>query len=274
MRFSYLILFPILVLLAGCATPFPQADQETVFSDGLTADAILQASLAVHGGDLRESFSEVRLSQTGEWGTAIRRIQPIVTDAEYRISARETHFLQENRSRFEWTGPAGTKDIDWAYPDISVTYNGDPTRDLDLIRSSAMTSEAFRLFHLGPTFLAWRGGDPVRLADEEIAGRTYHRLMFTLQPGFGFSESDQLVAYFDTESLRLYRVWITLEGFRTTQGATVDLTYLEYQEIDGHLMPLRLDERVRAPIAIHAHTWTISNLELVPKGASANSPVN
>ena len=258
--------------LAGCATPFPQAepgaepgagpaDRAVEGPDGAT---LLARCIAAHGGDLREAAAEVRLSLTGEWGVMIRRIQPLVTDAGYRIDAEERHFLREGRSLVEWSGPAGVKRIDWRPPAIEVAYDGLTSTDPDVLASSAMTSEAFRLFHLAPSFLKWRGGQPLRLADETIGGRTYHRLSLTLRPGFGFSAEDRVVAYIDAETLRLYRVWITLEGFRTTQGATVDLTYLDYQEVSGHLLPRRLDERVRAPIAIHAHEWIITAAELIP----------
>jgi hypothetical protein len=253
------------LLLGGCAATFPGADPKPAAGDGLDGPTLLEQCIEAHGGDLRNSVREVRLALSGEWGVMIRRIQPLVTDFGYRIDANERHFIQEGRSLVEWSGPAGAKRIDWLPPDIEVAYDGTPSDDSDVLASTAMTSEAFRLFHLAPSFLKWRGGEPVRLADEAIDGRNYHRLRFVLEPGFGFSDSDRVVAYIDAETRRLFRVWITLEGFRTTQGATVDLTYLEYQDVGGFLMPRRLDERVRAPIAIHAHEWTITEAEVVPR---------
>ena len=251
------------LLLAACATRFPEPGPGGAAADGFDAATLLAQCLTAHGGDLRDSVQELRLSLTGEWGTMIRRIQPLVTDFGYRIDATERHFPQDGRSLAEWSGPAGAKRVDWRYPEISVAYDGETSDDEDVLASTAMTAEAFRLFHLAPSYLAWRGGEPLRLADERIDGRRYHRLLFTLEPGFGFSERDRVVAYVDAESKRLFRLWITLEGFRTTLGATVDLTYLEYQQVDGFLLPRRLDERVRAPIGIHAHEWTITAAELV-----------
>jgi hypothetical protein len=35
--------------------------------------------------------------------------------------------------------------------------------------------------------------------------------------------------------------------------------------VAGYLLPRRLDERVRAPIAIHAHEWTITEAEVIPR---------
>lgn len=264
MRHALLTLVVAAALALGaCATPFPPPETGAAFADGLDGPAVLRRCLDAHGGDLRDSVDEVRLALTGEWGTMIRRIQPLVTDYGYRIDANERHLLDEDRSIVEWSGTSGRKLIDWRPPrDVSVAYDGANSDDADVLASTAMTSEAFRLFHLAPGFLAWRGGEPLRLADETIDGRRYHRLLFTLEPGFGFSERDRVVAYIDAGSKRLYRLWITLEGFRTTQGATVDVTYLEHQEVDGFLLPRVLDERVRAPIDIHAHRWTITDAEL------------
>ena len=253
------------LILAGCATTFPEPGPSGPQADDLDGAALLEQCLEAHGGDLRDSAGEVRLALTGEWSTMIRRIQPLVTDFSYRIDATERHFIQQGRSVVEWSGPAGSKRIEWRPPDIEVAYNGTPSTDPDVLASTAMTSEAFRLFHLAPSFLKWRGGDPIRLKDEVVDGRNHHRLLFTLEPGFGFSDSDRVVAYIDAETRRLFRVWITLEGFRTTQGATVDVTYLDYQDVAGYLLPRRLDERVRAPIAIHAHEWTITEAEVIPR---------
>ena len=144
-----------------------------------------------------------------------------------------------------------------------MSYNGIRTSDPDALVSSAMTSSTFALFHLGPSVLAWRGGEPVRLADETIDGRRCHRLYFVFEPGFGLSDRDEVVAYVDAETMRLYRVWLTIEGFRTTRGATVDVTFLDYKEVSGYLLPSKFDERVRAPISIHAHAWHNTRMELV-----------
>jgi len=249
--------------LVACASPFPRPDPRAGAFDDPDGATLLARCIEAHGGDLADSARELRLALSGEWGVMIRRIQPLVTDAGYRIDATERHFIGEGRSRVEWSGPAGAKHVDWRHPDITVAYDGSPSADPDVLASTAMTAEAFRLFHLAPGYLRWRGGEPVRLADETLDGRRYHRLLFTLQPGFGFSNSDRVVAYVDAETYRLFRVWITLEGFRTTLGATVDVTYLEYQEVDGFLLPRRLDERVRAPIGIHAHEWTIGAAEII-----------
>ena len=258
-----LLFLPLLGMLAGCATPFPRPADGAEAEGAASGEEIFAGCLAAHGGDLRKSVREVRLSTTGEWGTLIQRVQPLIADAGWRVEAEERHVPAEGRSEILYRGPEGTKRIVWDYPEIEVYYNGEPTTDPDIVASTAMTTAAFQLFHLGPSFLAWHGGTPVRLADETVDGKRYHRLHFVIQPGFGFSGKDEVVAYIDPETMRLFRVWITLEGFRTTQGATVDTTYLDYTEVEGFVLPSQFVERVRSPISLHVHAWEATEIDLV-----------
>jgi hypothetical protein len=161
-----------------------------------------------------------------------------------------------------WSGPAGTKTIRRESNATVVFYNGEPSQDEDVLASSALTSDSFALFHLGPSELARVGQTPRRLSDGQEDGRRYYRLYFERVPGFGVSERDEIVAYIDVETNRLFRVWITLEGFATTRGATVDVTFTEYQTVGGYVFPKALVERVRAPIGIKAHTWEVTGIEL------------
>jgi len=251
------------LFLAGCASQFPQPVPVAHTHDGLSAGKILADCLQAHGGQPELEFSQVQLSVSGTWGSMIKRIQPLVTDFGYRIDSKETYYIRDGRSRIEWNGPEGTKVIEWNYPDVKVFYNGTESEDPDVLASSAMTSSTFELFHIGPSVLARRGGDPVRLSDEVIDGRLHHRLYFVFEPGFGLSSRDEVVAYIDAATKRLFRVWLTIEGFRTTKGATVDVTYLDYENISGYLFPSKLDERVRAPISIHAHSWWNTHMNLI-----------
>lgn len=252
-----------ILLLAGCAVQFPKPVPDTQFEDHSSAAEIFAECLRAHGGQFGNEIDQVHLSVSGTWGNMIRRIQPLVTDFQYRIDSQETYYLKEGRSRIQWSGPEGTKVIEWDHPKVKVFYNGIENKDPDVLASSAMTSSTFELFHLGPSVLARRGGDPVRLSDEVINGTNYHRLYFLFEPGFGLSQSDEVVAYINAETKLLYRVWLTLEGFRTTKGATVDVTYLDYKTTSGYLLPGKFDERVRAPISIHAHAWWNTHMELV-----------
>lgn len=252
-------------LVTGCATRFPQPNIEKVSEVGrLDAMRILEDCVAAHGGDLREKEVEkINFSVTGKWGSLIKKIQPLVTDHRYRIDSDEAFFPQDLVYQVKWRGPAGEKTINRSTNQTTVFYDGEESKDPDVLSSSAMTSDAFQLFHFGPSLLRWRGVEPVRLQDVLEKGRRFYQLYFEWEPGFGDSERDEIVVIIDKETNLLYRVWITLEGYRTTKGASVDVTFLEYDSKHGITLPVKFVERVRAPIAIKAHRWTTTDWSVV-----------
>jgi hypothetical protein len=250
------------LLLAGCATRFPVATPEFIHPDGRDGAAVLAATLAAHGGDLRQRGGDIAAAITGEWSTLITRIQPLVTDHRWRIDAQERMLPAEGRHAIRWSGPAGEKVVVRTPAAVRVFYNGVENFDDDVLASSAMTSDAFQLFLCGPSFIAWRASRLERLADIKEDGRTLHRVLAVIEPGFGRAPRDEVVLFIDAQDHRLWRVWFTLEGFRTTRGATADVTFLRYQAVGGVLLPVAFDERVRAPISVHAHAWRTIGLDL------------
>lgn len=250
------------LLLGGCATRFPVASAEFRHPDGRDGAAVLAATLGAHGGDLRARGGDISSALTGEWSALITRIQPLVTDHRWRSDAQERMLPAEGLHAIRWSGPAGEKVVVRTPSAIRVFYNGMESFDDDALASSAMTSDAFQLFLCGPSFIAWRASRLERLADVQEDGRTLHRVLAVIEPGFGRSPRDEVVLYIDARDHRLWRVWFTLEGFRTTRGATADLTYLRYRQVGGVLLPVEFDERVRAPVSIHAHAWRTIGLDL------------
>lgn len=246
----------------GCATRFPTPVSGTSFDDGLSAQEIFDRSLAVHGGAAGASTSDVNLSITGTWGRLIQRIQPVVTDSGYRISAQERYRPAEQLYAVLWEGPQGTKKVVRTPGSIEVFYNGVRETDETRLGAAAMTADAFQLFHLGPTFLQARRATFERLPDGKEKGRRYYRLFTTLRPGFGRSDEDKVVLWVDPETGRWFRVHITLEGFETTRGAHVDVTFLRHQQVGPLLFPVEFHERVRGPIRISAHDWSFTGADL------------
>jgi hypothetical protein len=261
-RMVFWIAASVSVLLGGCATPFPVATSGFVHPDGRDGAAVLAATVAAHGGDLRVRGGDLASAITGEWSGLITRIQPLVTDHRWRIDAQERMLPAEGVHAIRWRGPAGEKLVLRTADDVRVFYDGVESFDEDVLASSAMTSDAFQLFLCGPSFVTWRASRLERLADVVEDGRTMHRVLAVLEPGFGRSPRDEVVMFIDARDHRLWRVWLTLEGFRTTRGATVDVTFLKYRDFDGVLLPIEFDERVRAPISIHAHAWHTTGLDL------------
>lgn len=252
--------FMLALWLTGCAS-FPTAEPGLSFDDGLDAAALLERSLAAHGGDLSNDPGEFMLEVTGEWSSAIVRIQPLVTDAGYRVDATERYWPAQRRYVVDHSGPEGAKTIVRQGREFEVFYDGEQTEDAKVLAASAMTTDAFELFHFGPSFLKRRASDLTRLPDRRDDGRTYRRFLAVIRPGFGEATEDRVVAWMDSETDLMYRVHITLNGFETTQGAHVDTTFLDYHELGGYTLPSRFVERVRGPIRLHAHDWWITDAE-------------
>ena len=251
----------VAALLSACAS-FPQARPGLQFDDGLSAAQIFGACMAAHGGDIREYPGDINLSTDGHWYRLIQRIQPIVSDAGFRVTSQERYRPRDGLYSIHHEGPLGSKQVVRTADAIAVWYNGERETDPVKIRATAMTNDAFRMFHFGPSFIKARATEIVRIADAREGGRDYRRLLATVQPGFGEAAQDQVVLWIDAQTARLFRVHMTLNGFETTQGAHVDTTFLEYRRVGPYLFPVRFHERVRGPLRIDAHDWYTTGIDL------------
>ncbi|TVQ29625.1 MAG: hypothetical protein EA370_14805 [Wenzhouxiangella sp.] len=245
------------MMLAGCAG-FPTPRDGLTFDDGLTADDLLERTVAAHGGDLRDYPGDFNLAMDGEWGRAIVRIQPVVTDVGYRIRAEERFRPSEGIYALRHEGPDGIKTVFRQGDELGLWYNGEADDDPVRRRATAMTTDAFQMFHFGPSFLLDRTVALERLADRREQGTTYRRILATIRPGFGEAEQDQVVLWIHPRTDLTWRMHITLNGFETTQGAHVDTTFLDYDEVGRFVFPSSFVERVRGPIRIRAHDWWIT----------------
>jgi len=245
------------LVLAGCSS-FPESRGDLEFDDGLSAEALFERVLAAHGGDLSDDPRDFNLAMTGEWKSLIQRVQPLVTDAGYRVSAEERYRPADDFYAARHQGPEGVKTVIRQGQDIQVWYDGEPVSDPDVLAATAMTTDAFLMFHFGPSLIARRATAMIRMENQREGDIEYPRLFVTIRPGFGEAESDDLVLWIDPDTERLFRVHMTLNGFRTTQGAHVDTTFSDYQQVAGYWLPSRFAERVRGPIRINAHDWWIT----------------
>ncbi|MFK7829594.1 MAG: hypothetical protein AB8B57_07445 [Congregibacter sp.] len=275
----WLLLFTS-ALLAGCAVDFPRpvtgvgmVNPESVDADAdLSGDELFSLTFTAHGGAQLAKLEDLNVALDGRWKFLITRIQPLVTDHRYRVQSEERISPVQGVYAARYEGPAGTKQVFRGPGKIRVWYDGVETEDPDVLASTALTADSFQLFSLGPLSPIARGDSAagglsdefgyIRLPDVEEAGRRYHRIYRRLVPGLGLSESDELVLWIDAETHRTFRVDITLEGYRTTQGAHVDVTFLSFVERAGILLPVAFNERVRGPIAISAHRWWLTGLDL------------
>ena len=256
-----LLLLVATVWLAGCATGFPRATTPYAAADGLDGAAVLARGVAAHGGDLRTRAADLNYASDGRWETLIQRIQPVVTDAGYRVTAQTRYSPSTGLHAIRYQGPKGVKQVVRTPGAIEVVYDGGRATDPETLQAAAMTTDAFELFHFGPTFLAARATAVTRMTDADDAGTRYQRVRVEIAPGFGEAANDTVIAWFDAQTHLLHRVHLTLNGFPTTQGAHVDTTMTGYRALDGVMLPTRFHERVRGPLRIDAHTWWVTGLD-------------
>lgn len=251
-----------LALLAGCASVrFPPDPPAVAFGDGLDGEVIFARTLTAHGGDLRHYRGDINLATDGRWFALIQKIQPLVSDSGFRIRSEERYRPRDGLYAVTHTGPDGSKHVVRGRDGLVVSYNGVRATDPAKLRATAMTNDAFRMFHFGPSYFLERASTWVRLVDTEEKGRTYYRLRTTVRPGFGESKADDVVLWIDRDTARLFRIHMSLNGFESTIGAHVDTTFLEYRDVAGYLLPVRFHERVRGPLRIDAHTWWTTGID-------------
>lgn len=262
MNFKLLIILVSVLVLTGCASNFPDPSVDLPKNNQPTASQIFDRTFNVHGGEKLDQLNDVNLSISGQWKRLITRIQPLVTDFTYRVDSQERLFPSSGGYVALYNGPSGTKKVVRTPQSLEVYYNQQQSDDTDVLSSTALTADAFHLFLLGPLALQkWQDGF-TRLTDISYEGNDYHRLHLNRSPGFGYAEQDQVVIWVDTNTGRTKMIQITLEGHSTTKGAHVEVEFLDYIQLDDYLFPSKFFERVNAPIAIDAHAWHLTGLDI------------
>ena len=249
-------------LFSACASKFPNPQVDASFDTQLSAAQIFQQTFNVHGGEALDQLNDVNLSISGEWKRLIKRIQPLVTDFNYRVDSQERLFPNNGGYVALYNGPSGTKKVVRTPDSLEVYYNGELSNDTEVLSSTALTADAFHLFLLGPLALKKWQSDFTRLTDITYKDTSYYRLHLYRKPGFGYSEQDQVVLWVDTVSGRTKMMQITLEGHSTTKGAHVEVEFLDYIQKGPYTFPSKFFERVNAPIAIDAHAWHLTGLDI------------
>ena len=255
-------LIAALSLLGGCAQNFPRPESLPHDGSPPTADDIFSSTFRAHGGDSLDAFNDLNVALDGDWKFLITRIQPLVTDHKYRVVSEERLLPSKGIYTAHYQGPAGTKKVVRTADSIRVYYDGEETFDEDVLQSTALTADAFLLFTIGPMALSDRRDNFVRLEDGLDNGKRYYRIYTVAEPGLGFSARDEIVLWVDPETDLTYRVHITLEGYETTKGAHVDVTFLDYEERGPYVLPSKFLERVLGPIRLKAHSWHLTGIDI------------
>ena len=278
---AFRLALPGLILLLSACAGVPELRPTT--SQETAAVQLLDASMAAHGGDAYAELETIAVSYDGEWGRAIRRIQPVIVDIGYRKRSEERLLLGRDEMLQRFEGPDGVKTVRRQGDDVTVAYfppagqNADPRPANDDERNaSAMVADAYELFLLGPSFLKRHAAQLQLLEPETLDGQLYDRLLVHIRPGLGPGSDDRVLAWIDRDSRRLFRILFTIDGLPSTQGAAIDVTYHDYRQVGGLWWATRYVERVRSPFRVFAHRWWITGLDVdrpAPEGSVTSEVV-
>ena len=246
-------------MLAGCGAALPRASVTASVPEAL---ALLGAALAAHGGDAYMRLNDVNISFDGEWYPTVKRVQPTLTDPDFRKTSEERLMPATGVTGQQHRGPRGVKQVFRTPRAVSVWYNGEPEKDAEKNSAAAAVPDGYQLFMLGPIFAA------ARLATAEITGvatldgRVCDLLLVVMRPGMGFGGEDRALFWIDRVERLMRRVRFTLEGFSGTRGAVVDVDVFDYIRHYGVQWPTRYFEQVRSPLPLKVHRWWLTGLDI------------
>jgi hypothetical protein len=261
--------FTVLVALCGACSgaAIPQVAETDLAA--ARAHALLERSVAAHGGDVFAELQDLSVAYEGRWGRVVPLLQSQLADKRYRRSSEERYLLTGGILAQFHTGPAGRKSVLRRPDGVEVRYDGQPVEsDQDRLATSALVADAYLLMITAPSWFQRPGVECFALTPVVEEGRTYERVSARFRPGFGFSEQDRALLWIDQETFLVHRVQFSIDGFRRTQGAEVEVTFSEHQEIAGRIWPMRFVERVERPVSAFAHRWRLVGLD-VDRGLTA-----
>ena len=257
-------------LVGGCSTPLPLIPAPSPAPGGDGAAARLRDSALAHGLDAYRALTDINVSYDGQWRPLINRIQPEIVDQGFRGSSQERLMPSAGVVAQAYTGPMGRKQVAWRrgrgtpgdLGDVSVWFNGVRSDDAAARDAAALVAEGYGLFLLGPLWLADRGLRMQMAGTERVDGRTCDLVEVWLTPGLGCVAADRVALCIDRVDQRVHRMRFTLEGFTGTRGAVAEVDTFEHETRFGVVWPMRSYERVVHPLALPAHDWRITGLDV------------
>jgi hypothetical protein len=261
--------------LGACSTPLPLTGRPTTIDTA--AERRLLQSAEVHGLDAYRRITDINIAYDGQWRPLINGIQPEVVDAGFRGNSQERLMPALGINAQHYQGPKGRKFVAWRRGadrsgdgQVGVWFNGQPSGDKAMLTAAALVAEVYGLFLLGPLWLmdAGRGQRSGRVSalqlasTENVDGDICDVLQAWLVPGWGLSAVDRVALCISRADHVTRRMRFTLEGFAGTQGAVAETDTYDHQQRHGVLWPMRSFERVVHPIAVPAHDWRITGLDI------------
>ena len=253
--------------LAGCSTPLPLVAAPPAHAEAARA---LRESAEAHGLSAYRELDDINVSYAGQWRPLIGRIQPEVTDTGFRGSSQERLMPKTGVSGQAYAGAQGRKQVWWKHRnaasdapgEVAVWFNGVRSADPAAQQAAALVAEGYGLFLLGPLWIVDRDL-PMKLAGtERVDGRPCDVVEVWMKPGLGRSSLDRIAIYVDRSERITRRIRFTLEGFVNTQGAVAEVDLFDHEQRFGVMWPMRSFERVIHPVALPAHDWRLTGLDV------------
>jgi hypothetical protein len=267
---------PLMGAFTGCVTPLPLTSKPSGLD--AKAQALLLQSAQSHGWDAYRRITDINIAYDGQWRPGINRVQPEVVDANFRGSSQERLMPGLGLNSQLYQGPKGRKFVAWQRADgappkagkIAIWNNGQASADPAYLSAAALVADVYGLFLLGPLYLMRQDSEqpaPRVLTlqtsgTEDVDGRLCDVVQAWLTPGYGLSALDRVALCIARDDHVTLRMRFTLEGFAGTQGAVAETDTYEHQRRHGVLWPMRSFERVVHPIALPAHDWRITGLDI------------
>jgi len=231
-------------------------------SEQVASAAILKDAATIQG-DPWKKYRRVEVAYFGTWSTLATKLQPILTDPDFRKSSVEVYQPRQRQVSQVHSGPAGSKLVNRKNQFTRVAFNGTPTQDSDVTAAAALVADAYTIFLFGPSWLSANARDLHRLSDRTLDQETCHLIAGRLSPGIGSLTEDHFIAWIGKTSGLMKRFQFSLNGVESTRGADVDVTFSEHWKAkDGSIWPGHFIEYIQRPILTKAHDWRLTALTL------------
>lgn len=259
MRFA-IVLIATSLLVSCSSLPIPGETRGS--GSGADAAAVLERS-AAKTGDPWKNYRSVKVSYDGEWSSLTTRLQPVLTDVDFRKRSLEVYQPRSGKVIQNHTGPLGTKQVIRQRPKTEVLRNGIASKDSEVIAAAALVADAYTVFLFGPSWLVSHGRDLTLIESGLIDSERCDLVTGKLSPGFGSPADDHFIAWIGRDSGLMRRFQFSLNGLDSTRGADVDVTFSEHwKAADGSVWPGHFVEYIQRPIRIKAHDWRMTGLWL------------
>ncbi|MGI9242888.1 MAG: hypothetical protein ACR2RV_18970 [Verrucomicrobiales bacterium] len=253
-----------LVIISASCSSLPRPVVSTGLQSDPSAEQILRES-SRKSGDPYQRLGRVDVEYDGKWSKFATTTQPVLTDPTFRVESHEVYLPQQAKLVQVHRGPGGTKTVTRTRGGIDVARNGAAVTDEEQLHAAALVADCYVVFTFGSSALLERGSGWQIVGSRNLAGEHCTLVAGTMNPGFGISDADGVIAWIGDETKRLRRVQLSLFGLESTAGADVDVTFGDFQPGPfGTEWPRYFNERIRRPIDVQAHEWRMTNLRLRP----------